>query len=91
MRGHTPFLQVPAKTTDYGGVVEQRRFLRTDEAAAYLAVSPKTLEALRIRGGGPRYMRPSGRRLVLYAIEDLDAWARAGERASTSDTTPEER
>jgi len=70
---------------------QQRRFLRTSEAAAFLAVSPKTLEALRIRGGGPRYMRPPGRRLVLYALEDLEAWARTGQRESTTDSTPEKR
>jgi excisionase family DNA binding protein len=68
----------------------QRRFMRTAEAAAYLAMSPRTLEALRTRGGGPRFMRPPGRRLVLYDAQDLDAWARAGRRASTSDLVPEE-
>ena len=59
-----------------------RRFLHTIPAADYLGLSPRTLEKLRILGGGPMYHK-LGRRVV-YAIEDIDQWAAARRRASTS-------
>ena len=51
------------------------RYLTNDEAAEFLRLSPRTLEKHRVTGGGPRY-RKFGRR-VLYAIDDLEAWASA--------------
>ena len=51
------------------------RFLTTAEAAVLLRLSPRTLEKQRILGGGPRFHK-FGRR-VLYAIEDLERWAKA--------------
>lgn len=59
-----------------------RRFLHTIPAADYLGLSPWTLEKLRILGGGPVYHK-LGRRVV-YAIEDIDQWAAARRRTSTS-------
>ncbi len=59
------------------------RYLTNDEAAAYLRLSPRTLEKQRVIGGGPRF-RKFGRR-VLYAIEDLDVWANARACEMTSD------
>ena len=59
-----------------------RRFLDTDNAADYLGLSPRTLQKHRVYGGGPIF-RKFGRR-VLYALEDLDAWADARSRAHTS-------
>jgi hypothetical protein len=44
-------------------------FLDTRAAAELLGVSPKTLEAWRARGAGPRYTRVG--RLVRYRREDL--------------------
>jgi predicted DNA-binding transcriptional regulator AlpA len=61
------------------------RYLRTREAASYCGVSPRTLEKLRLTGGGPRFCRPSGRRIVVYAQGDLDAWLKEGRRWSTSE------
>lgn len=61
----------------------QPRYLNNTEAAAYLKLSPRTLEKQRVVGGGPRF-RKFGRR-VLYAIADLDAWADERGCASTSD------
>lgn len=61
-----------------------RKFLRTREAAAYIGASPRTLEDLRIRGGGPAYSTPRPR-FVVYAIDDLERWVAAGRRSSTSD------
>ncbi len=59
----------------------------TTEAGTYLRVSPRTLEALRVKGGGPRYTKPLGR--VLYRKSDLDAYLAGGLRTSTSDTGAE--
>jgi excisionase family DNA binding protein len=60
-----------------------RRYLTTADAACYLAIGRQTLPKLRLRGSGPQYLKFG--RSVRYAIEDLDAWARARKRWSTSD------
>jgi predicted DNA-binding transcriptional regulator AlpA len=49
------------------------KFLDNREAAEYLRLSPRTLDRHRLTGEGPRY-RKFGRRVV-YAIDDLEAWA----------------
>ena len=59
------------------------RFLRTPEAARFLGLSGRTLEKHRVYGTGPRYRKIGGR--VVYAVEDLQAWADRGLRNSTSD------
>jgi predicted DNA-binding transcriptional regulator AlpA len=59
------------------------RFLRTPEAARFLGLSGRTLEKHRVYGTGPRYRKIGGR--VVYAVEDLTAWADRGLRNSTSD------
>ena len=58
------------------------RYLDNDEAAAFLKLSPRTLEKQRVVGGGPLF-RKFGRRVV-YALVDLQAWADARAYASTS-------
>lgn len=62
------------------------RFLATHDAAAYLGLSPRTLEKLRIRGGGPVFRKLRSR--VLYALSDLDHWADQARRTSTADPGP---
>jgi hypothetical protein len=52
---------------------ELPRFVRTPAAAVLLGLSPRILEKHRIEGTGPIYRKLGGR--VVYAIEDLDAWA----------------
>ncbi|CAO3425532.1 helix-turn-helix transcriptional regulator [Azospirillum doebereinerae] len=59
------------------------RFLRTPEAARLLGLSGRTLEKHRVYGTGPRYRKIGGR--VVYAVDDLQAWADQGLRTSTSD------
>lgn len=49
------------------------RFLRPAEAAKYLNVSLSFLNKARLTGAGPRFRKPT-RRVILYAIGDLDAW-----------------
>lgn len=58
--------------------------LTTAQAAALLGLGPRTLEGLRLRGGGPRYVRLSAR-AVRYRREDLVAWIEAGIRTNTAE------
>jgi excisionase family DNA binding protein len=60
----------------------QSTFLSAKEAAALLRISPITLGRWRIEGRGPAF-RKFGRRVV-YAREDLMAWAETQRRESTS-------
>jgi hypothetical protein len=59
------------------------RFLRTKEAAEFLSLSARTLEKHRTYGTGPAFRTLGGR--VVYAIDDLEAWADRGAVTSTSD------
>jgi predicted DNA-binding transcriptional regulator AlpA len=52
------------------------RFLRTPEAARFLGLSGRTLEKHRTYGTGPKYRKIGGR--VVYALDDLKAWADVG-------------
>jgi excisionase family DNA binding protein len=58
--------------------------LSTEQAATHCGLSPKTLEKLRITGGGPSFVKLG--RSVRYDLSDLDAWIASNRRASTSDT-----
>ena len=59
------------------------RYLTNEEAAAYLRLSPRTLEKRRVIGGGPRFRKFCGR--VFYALHDLEAWAEARSFEMTCD------
>ncbi|HEX2581788.1 MAG TPA: helix-turn-helix domain-containing protein [Dongiaceae bacterium] len=50
-------------------------FLSTKQAAFYVGLSPRTMEELRTRGGGPRFRRHGNS--VRYHIDDLDSWSAA--------------
>ena len=58
------------------------RFLRTPEAARYLGLSGRTLEKHRTYGTGPTYRKIGGR--VVYALDDLNAWADLGAKLNLS-------
>ncbi len=58
--------------------------MNTVQAGAYIGLSSKTLETLRTRGGGPRFVR-YGRKAVRYLKADLDAFMAARFVASTSE------
>ena len=64
------------------------RYVRTHEAARLLGLSARTLEKYRCHGSGPTFRKLGGR--VVYAIDDLDAWADQAACRSTSDTRYEE-
>lgn len=58
-------------------------FLNTAQAAFYVGLSRRTLEKMRLTGGGPRFRKHG--RYVRYHIDDLDAWSLGERRESTSD------
>ena len=60
-----------------------KNYLNTREAAAWLNLSPRTLDRYRVSGDGPVFHRFGGR--VRYQIADLETWASARRRVSTSD------
>ncbi len=72
-----------ATTATTSATTSQSRYLTNDEAAAFLRLSPRTLEKQRVIGGGPRF-RKFGRR-VMYALSDLEAWADARSFEATCD------
>lgn len=43
------------------------------QAADHLQLKPRTLQAWRVRGGGPRFVRIS-QRCIRYRLIDLDKW-----------------
>ena len=64
------------------------RYLDTKQAAAYVGLSVKTLEKLRVTGRGPRYAK-AGRR-VIYDRRDLDRWVAARKRGFTGESVDDD-
>jgi predicted DNA-binding transcriptional regulator AlpA len=64
--------------------LEQPFVLRERRAAKRLDVSVEFLQKLRVRGGGPPFIR-LGTRAVGYRVDDLDAWLASRRRTSTAD------
>jgi excisionase family DNA binding protein len=60
-----------------------KRFLTTNEASKYLAISRRTLERWRLIGDGPPFAKFG--HLCRYAVDDLDCWAASTRRTSTGD------
>lgn len=52
------------------------QFLNTVEAAQIIKLSPRTLERMRVEGGGPPFLKagPGKRSRVLYRYQDLIDW-----------------
>ena len=73
----------PAPSAAAPAAVANPEFLTTDEAAAFLRLSPRTLEKQRVLGGGPRFRKFGAR--VVYAAVDLRAWADSNTFGMTSD------
>lgn len=57
-------------------------FLSTEQAAYYIGLSPRTLEKMRIHGGGPRYRKHG--RYVRYHIDDLDGWSKGNSKVGAA-------
>lgn len=64
-----------------------KTLLTTVEAAAYLRLSPRTLERFRVDGTGPRFLKAGGgkRARVLYEAEELRKWLTGFAFNSTSE------
>jgi hypothetical protein len=60
------------------------RFLRPYQVEALYGLSQKYLANARVRGDGPPFCKPS-RKLVLYSVDELEAWLTERRRVSTSD------
>ena len=58
------------------------RLLTQSDAAKLLRLSERTLERLRLQGGGPLYVKAG--RAVRYRETDLEAWIAARVVSSTS-------
>lgn len=75
-----------------------RAIPRDDDAALYEAevghltgLSVRTIQALRLKGGGPRFFLAGNRRAVRYRRRDVLAWVETRMRRSTSDPGPAAR
>ena len=61
-------------------------FLRTKDAAEYLALGKNTLEVWRVHGQGPPFVKMG--KAVRYRQEDLDNFIKSSMRANTSGGKP---
>ena len=61
------------------------RILNEGEAAKLLSLSPRTLQRLRLDGGGPAFIRLTEHRIG-YAVTALESWI--AERSAASTSTP---
>ena len=78
----------PAVAADAAGqegreMDETIRYMSTPQVAAYLGLSPRTLESYRCRGGGPPFHVFGS--VVRYLLSDVVKWASERRRHSTSD------
>ncbi len=78
-----PLRSLPVAAQPSAAAPGNPEFLTNDEAAAFLRLSPRTLEKQRVLGGGPRFRKFGAR--VLYAAKDLQAWADSRAYGMTSD------
>ena len=62
---------------------EEPVYLDTREAAAFLGLSPRTLDRYRVTGEGPEFFRFGTR--IRYLKSDVAAWASIRRVRSTSD------
>ena len=58
-------------------------FVCEKNVAAILGLSPRTLQKMRVEGGGPEYCKFG--HAVRYDLAEIEAWADARRRRSTSD------
>jgi hypothetical protein len=67
-------------------VDNSKRRLRTPAAADYLGVSASTMAKQRMIGNGPPYLKLG--KIIVYDTDDLDQYAAAHRRHSTSEPGP---
>jgi predicted DNA-binding transcriptional regulator AlpA len=71
----------PRRARGPGGSV----LLTPRQVARQMGVTPGTLEAWRLRGGGPKFVRVS-KRCIRYRRQDVESWIEERIRSSTSDS-----
>ncbi|PHS21046.1 MAG: hypothetical protein COA85_13450 [Robiginitomaculum sp.] len=69
---------VAIKTTN------EQRLVTEKQAGKLLSVSPRTLRNWRTRGGGPCFVKISGR-CIRYRVADINEWTKKRIKRSTSD------
>lgn len=69
--------------------MDEDGYMSTEEAAAYLKLSPRTLQSYRVAGKGPRFSRFGNR--ARYLRSKVVAWGREREARSTSEADEKER
>ncbi|MCA0049245.1 helix-turn-helix domain-containing protein [Mesorhizobium sp. B283B1A] len=57
-------------------------FLNTAQAAFYIGLSQRTLEKMRLNGGGPKFRKHG--RYVRYHIDELDDWSKGRQNHTLS-------
>jgi predicted DNA-binding transcriptional regulator AlpA len=76
----------PAAAPDPATPIDSRWIFTEAEAAKLLRLSRRTLQRLRIDGGGPIYVKLTASRIG-YAFGDLEAWVHQRRAANTSAAT----
>ena len=71
------------KPPDKGGRSSERPYLNTSQAAHFLGIGWRKLQAMRIAGDGPRFRRHG--RLIYYHPDDLEIWSRGTVEAGGDD------
>lgn len=71
------------------GRASEHEYLDDAATAAYLKTSPRKLKDLRLRGGGPRFVRLG--QSVRYRRDWCDMWAEQNAVCSTSEETGRRR
>ena len=66
--------------------ISEDQLLTETDAAKLLSISPRTLRNWRVRGGGPQYVKVSGR-CVRYCYGDLNTFINQRRLSNTSQTT----
>ncbi len=64
--------------------MDEQNYLSRARAADYLGLSVRTLDRLRVAGGGPLFWKGGSR--VLYDQRDMDTWVEGRKQRSTSDS-----
>jgi hypothetical protein len=70
--------------TQERGRESSKRYVRTPGAAKRLDAAPQTLERWRCEGSGPPFIRLTPK-LIVYDLDDLDAWCLSRKVSSTSE------
>ncbi|MCY4405937.1 MAG: helix-turn-helix domain-containing protein [Rhodospirillaceae bacterium] len=79
----TPAVPVYAAAYEEREMSNNTGFMKTEQIAKHLGLSPRTLESYRSRGGGPAFYVFGS--VVRYLLSDVLKWASKRRRRSTSD------